>query len=161
MARETRSTRSEDAPGTAEAPARERRVQHEPASAAMTSVAVVCGVVGLLAAAASLLDVFQLLSGVLATVLGVAGAILGALAWSQARRNPGVTNGAPLAGMLLSIVAIVLGVLSVALVGAELQDLDATVSELQSEAEEFGEQVEEGAEDTADAADDAADELTD
>lgn len=141
-------------------PVHDQRVV-EPVSAAMPAIATVCGVVGLLAAFASLLGVFQLLTGLVALVLGVSGVILGALAWAQARRHPAVTNGTAIGGTVLSVVTIAVAVTSMAMMGAELRDLDATVDELEAERQQLGEQLEEGAEETADSADDVADEVTD
>lgn len=132
----------------------DRPVESQQVSAAMPSVATVCGVLGLLAGIVSLVGILQLLSGLVGVVLGVAGVVLGTLAWMQARRNPLVTNGTAIAGTVFSIGALVLSGISMALIGGELQDLDSAVTQLQEEAEDVGSQVEEGA-------DDAADEVTD
>lgn len=134
-----------------EAPVEERPVRTvEPVSVAKPSIANVCGVVGLLAAAASLLGFFPLLTGLVGVVLGVAGVILGSMAWSQARHTPAITNGTAIAGTLLSVLAVALAAISIALVGAEIRSLDATISELEDEMRQLTEQIESGAEDTAD-----------
>lgn len=144
-------SRSAEAPGHEhDTHVRDRPAEAEPVSAAMPSIATVCGVLGLLAGIVALLGILQLLSGLVGVVLGVAGVVIGVLAWMRARRNPLVAGGTAVVGTLLSVAALVLSGISMALVGAELQDLDNAVDQLQSDAEDVGNQVESGAEDAAD-----------
>jgi hypothetical protein len=98
----------------------------------MATVAIVCGILGSIAGALSLMGMLPILMAIIGLVLGVAGLITGGQAWSAAKRDR-TSNGAAIAGTLLSALALILSAWSLIEIGTEMDRLDDAVTQLEQE----------------------------
>jgi hypothetical protein len=104
-----------------------------------STVAIVCGVLGTLAGALSMMGMLPLMLGLIGLVLAVAGLIVGSTTWSRARDEHASGAGAAMAGAGLSALALVLSVVGIVQVGADMQRLDDALTQLQQEGSDVAE----------------------
>jgi uncharacterized membrane protein len=104
----------------------------------LATVAIVCGILGTIAGALSLMGLLPILMAIVGLVLGVAGLITGGQAWSAAKHDR-TSNAAAIAGTLLSALAVILSVWSLVDIGTEMDRLDDAVTQLEQEAGDVAE----------------------